>query len=83
MARPILLVSVILTVISAAMWALAGDLTAVHRARDMMALDRSGAVFVSAVTVMCWLSWRRDARERDRSVLIRTLARTVPMDRAR
>lgn len=77
----VFVISVALTAAALAMWGLAADWTVAHVRPDMRSLDGWGAITVSAVAALCWYSCAHRCADRDRSALIRTLSRTIPMRR--
>lgn len=79
--RRMLCVSIIVTAVAAAMWGLAVDWSVRHDERTAMPLDRAGATAAIVLAGICWVQLWRAVHDRDRSVLIRTLSRTVPMRR--
>lgn len=73
--RPILITSIAFTVAAAAMWGIA-----VAWALTGTALPLTGAASaaLSAIAAMCWLDLWRAQRDRDKALLIKTLADAAP-----
>jgi hypothetical protein len=64
--RPIVVVSVCLTIAAAALFTFAAELAARNRPVWYMSLDRDMAVLTGAIAAMCWLELRRERRDEDR-----------------
>lgn len=81
--RPILLTSISFAVIAVTMWG--GAIAAISGIRDLsdraLSADLAGAGSASVVAALCWAVSRRDAADRDKTILIGTLARTLPLPR--
>ena len=83
--RPILLVSISFTAAAAALWATAFDLTARGADLRTVILVPPAAVTLSVLAALLWLNrWqagrddRRAEQDRDKALLIKTLAAVAP-----
>lgn len=79
--RPILLVSIFFTMAALALWGTAFDMTA--RGADLRAvtLIRPGAVTLTVLAGLLWVARWQARRDRDKAILIRTLADVAPAAR--
>lgn len=79
--RSILIASISFSVIAVFMWGLAIGWSATHECATAMPLDRAGAVAASVLAGVWWALLLLLRAERDRVILLRTLAGAV-QDRA-
>ena len=82
--RPIVFVSTFFTVAAGALWGLGiAALAGTWEFVDPRALpaDLAGAGSASVIAALCWVTWRRDLADKDKTVLVKTLARTLPLPR--
>lgn len=74
--RPILITSIAFTFAAVAMWAIAVTWAVTS---DTLPLGGPAAAALSVIAALCWLELRRMSRDRDKALLIRTLADAVPV----
>jgi hypothetical protein len=74
--RPILVVSIIFTAIAAVMWG-----AVIRTGPRVPPVDLTGAGTAAVIAGMCWLALWRARVDRDKTVLVKTLARTLPLRR--
>ena len=84
--QPIFIATVVISIFAVASAAVFADLAVTHRDPTALVLDRPAAIVLGIAACLCWLTCRRDARDRrreerdrDRTILIKSLARTLPM----
>lgn len=69
--RPIMITSIAVTLLAVTMWSIA---VAWAVMADSVPLAGTGAAVLTVIAALCWLELRRAKKDRDKTILIRTLA---------